>query len=362
MLRKYTSRPGTPRGLLRVPAKYGIALRRRRRAHTEVCSDVERLCVLRAKSHDRVFGAAQTLRFEPGWAETLENHATKLDGQWGGHDGPGNGPIPNRATEGARMHANTRMESLNHTSPLLHPSPSWSARDVTFFILDDHPVISFAMQGLIRSRPGWQVAGHASHPADAIAQIEKTRPDVLLLDLVFAGETGLDCLNRVRALSPMTRTVVYSVQPVDVYGARCLDAGAMGYLQKDAPVDVVLRALESVIDGRRWMGDAQWTEDPRARSSKVALMHLLSNRELEVLQLVTQGMSNREIAKALCRSIKTVETHRHRIARKLGVRGGAQLIRMAIHCLDGITINNGQGKASEVRAHPDHDAPSTPTH
>lgn len=260
------------------------------------------------------------------------------------------------------MHAITRMEGLNHTSPLLHPCPSWSGRDVTFFILDDHPVISFAMQGLIRSRPGWYVAGHASHPAEALAQIENACPDVLLLDLVFAGESGLECLNRVRALSPLTRTVVYSVQPVDVYGARCLDAGAMGYIQKDAPVELVLRGLESVIGGRRWLGDAQWTEDPRARSSKVALMHLLSNRELEVLQLVTQGMSNREIAKALCRSIKTVETHRHRIARKLGVRGGAQLIRMAIHCLDGITINNGKGDASDTRPHPDYDGPSTPVH
>ncbi len=242
-------------------------------------------------------------------------------------------------------------------------SPPPTDTDITFFIVDDHPVVTFALGKLIEGQPGWSVAGKASSPRDALEALHTRPPRMLILDLLFPSQSGLDSLARLHDAMPETFITVYTVQPLEVYGLKCLKAGARAFVRKDAPVELFLRALRSVSAGGLWLGDRPWGGPGESAGCRGRRDDSLSPRELEVLELLAQGLTSREMAASLCRSVKTIETHRHRLSRKLGLRSGAELMRYAIHHLEGGAASGSQcvgaivhqSMPSGVRARKDHE-------
>lgn len=231
------------------------------------------------------------------------------------------------------MNANASSVPQN---TLQHPMAARKATgEVSFVIVDDHPVVAFALRALIESQKNWRVVAQVDSPGTAIELIDRHRPDIVIMDLLFPSQCGLESVRSLERTHPHVRTVVYSVQPARVYGPMCMAAGAEGYLRKDSSVTDVVRGLRAVVAGTRWVGDGPW--EPSQHRAGAGGDSALSAREIEVLQLLAQGMTSREIALVLCRSIKTIETHRHRLGRKLGARNAADLMRLAIRHCDGPT-------------------------
>lgn len=217
---------------------------------------------------------------------------------------------------------------VNRSSPPAHVQAGFTR----FLIVDDHPVVSFAMNHLIGAQPGWRVAGLASCPADAMARLERDGAEVILVDLMFPGSSGLEFVSWISVNAPRSRLVVYSIQPEEIYARRCIRAGAHGYVGKDAGVDILLATIRLVLEGRTAIAGHALDEPVReaVRGPASDKLECLSNRELEVLDLLGQGLSNRRIAKLLCRTAKTIESHRYRMSRKLGIANGPELVHFAL--------------------------------
>ncbi|MDX9911451.1 MAG: response regulator transcription factor [Phycisphaerales bacterium] len=227
----------------------------------------------------------------------------------------------------------THSGALTHeqfSTPPAHRGPEPLL--ASFLLVDDHPVVIHALRHIIHSRPGWKVVSQCETPEQARTACREFRPDIVFLDLMFPGESGLDFLGWLHAELPRTRSIVYSIQPDTVYAPTCIRAGAAGYVGKSVPVEVIVTTASMVLEGstvvngnvinRRAAGFAGGTA--------VCGLNQLSRRELEVLNLIGQGYSNKRIAEIICRSAKTVESHRYRISRKLKIDNGPALMRFAM--------------------------------
>jgi len=210
--------------------------------------------------------------------------------------------------------------------------PPLTGTSCQFVLIDDHPVVAFALQHLISSQPGWNVLGRASDLREAESLIENHHPDVVVLDLMLPGESGLEFLSWLQAHAPECRSIIYSVQPSEIYARRCLQHGARAYIGKNANVDALIESIRLVVEGKVVVCDdrPESADSPDDKRCMGAGLELLSTRELEVLHLLGQGLSNVRIAKLLCRSAKTIESHRYRISRKLGIPNGLELVHFAM--------------------------------
>lgn len=238
-------------------------------------------------------------------------------------------------------------DSISTLVPGDQERPESVGRSATFLIVDDHPVVSFALQQLIDAEAGWRVTGKVVTAAEAIAFVRVHRPDIALVDLILPASSGFELLTWLHT-QPAVRSVVYSVHPEDVYARRCLAAGAAGYVSKDAAVETLVDTIRWVLAGRASI-NGQVLDDsvPRFMQDSASGLESLSTRELEVLTLLGQGLSNRRIAQVLCRSDKTIESHRYRISKKLRIANGPELVHFAIqHCLASGTIAAAAGSSA----------------
>lgn len=169
--------------------------------------------------------------------------------------------------------------------------------------------------------------------AAARRAIEAHEPDLLVLDLTLPDGHGIELIKDLHAMNPSVRIVVFSMHDENLYGERALRAGAEGYLMKDEPPDKVVAAIRAVLNGRMAVSDALqqklMSHLTGRRTSAQTAVERLSDRELEVFQLIAQGIGTKDIAAHMHRSIKTVETHRQRIKEKLGIGSGPELIAKA---------------------------------
>lgn len=211
-------------------------------------------------------------------------------------------------------------------------SGSVAPHEVRFLVIDDHPLVAFALIHLLDGQPGWSVAMHASSPRAALDAVREGRFDIAMIDLLFPDDSGMDFIRWLQQESPRTRPIVYSIHRADIYARRCIQCGAAGYAGKDAPIGVLLSTIRRVLDGQTVINGVPLT-DAESRVLKErsrAGLDTLSRRELEVLTLLGQGLSNTRIAQILCRSAKTIESHRYRIAHKLGIENGPPLLHFAV--------------------------------
>jgi two-component system, NarL family, response regulator NreC len=198
-------------------------------------------------------------------------------------------------------------------------------------ICDDHALLRSGLRRLLESHAQIDVAGEAANADEAVAQAEALQPDVVLLDIVMPGRSGIEALPDVLAAAPAARVLVLSMQDDPSYVRRAFAAGASGYLLKEAADEELVEAVLEVAQGRRYvhplLGARLATVEAPGNTDEA---DPLSEREREVLRLLALGHTNQEIATLLFISVRTAETHRAHIMRKLGLATRAEIVRYAI--------------------------------
>jgi len=207
-------------------------------------------------------------------------------------------------------------------------------------LVDDCPIFRIGLREILGRDPRFEVCGEASgrHEARRIAQ--SSHPDLAIVDIDCRAQDGLEILRELRAHHPELRILVLSMQDELLYARRLLGSGVNGYLMKWVAPETLLGALVRLSSGAIHVSDevaAQMLRQVTYRDpSRTASVDILSNRELQVLRLIGLGATTREIASSLHLSVKTIESHRQRIKRKLGLVSGAQLVRYAVTLGQGI--------------------------
>jgi DNA-binding NarL/FixJ family response regulator len=199
-------------------------------------------------------------------------------------------------------------------------------------VVDDHAVVRSGVRHLLAGADDLEVVGEAANAREAVFQARALRPDVILLDVVMPGESGIDALPKLRREAPGVRVVVLSMQDDPRYVREALAQGASGYILKDAADSEVVTAVREVAAGREYidpkLGARLVAADAETRAAAEA--DPLSEREREVLRLLALGHTNQEIATQLFISVRTAETHRAHIMQKLQLSTRAELVRHAI--------------------------------
>ena len=210
---------------------------------------------------------------------------------------------------------------------------------IRIFIADDHGILRGGLRALIQTQPDMEVVGDAARGPDAVLGVQTSEPDVLIMDISMPNGGGLAAIAAVRAVRPKTRILVLTVHDEPGYVRAAAEAGAVGYVVKNA-VDVELfAAIRAVAQGRTFMdGSLELAVAPqtmRARSGDPSHgigLYQLSGREREVMGRVAEGYTNAQIAEDLQLGVKSVETYRARLMEKLGLSSRAALVRFALEC------------------------------
>jgi DNA-binding NarL/FixJ family response regulator len=202
-------------------------------------------------------------------------------------------------------------------------------------IIDDHPVIRQGLRYLLENADDLAVCGEAENLFDARAAIDRLHPDVLICDISLKQVDGVELVRNLRAHYPWLPILVLSALDESIYAARMLALGVSGYIMKQAPIEQVLVSLRRVLDGNIYVSETMSNSLLSAYASGAALpavdpFERLTGRELQILRLIGTGASTRETAQLLHLSIKTIESHRQRIKRKLHLTTGIQLVRYAV--------------------------------
>ncbi|MDO9437211.1 response regulator transcription factor [Hydrogenophaga sp.] len=197
---------------------------------------------------------------------------------------------------------------------------------IRILLVDDHPMVREGLRARLSSVAHLQVVGEAGDAAEAMRLIEADVPDLVLQDVGLKEGNGIDLVQAMLARWPALCVLMFSMYDNPEYVQRALQAGARGYVLKDAPASEIVAAIEAVVAGGAFLSPGVSRKLFRQPSQRP----LLSPRESQILSALGRGESSKQIAKALDLSVRTVETHRQSIKRKLGLEGQAELIKYAV--------------------------------
>ncbi|MCE9519585.1 MAG: response regulator transcription factor [Verrucomicrobia bacterium] len=203
------------------------------------------------------------------------------------------------------------------------------------FVVDDHPIFRDGLVRIVEQMPDLVVCGESDNAVQALDEISKLNPDLLLVDIGLPGMSGLELMQNVHAIKPKLPVLVISMHDESLYAMRVLRAGGRGYIMKQAGPEKIMQAITTVMSGRIFATE---------RTATLALDSLthtdstgshggvgkFTNRELEVFRLTGQGKDNHQIAKELNVTLKTVDTHRGNIKDKLGLKSNTEVIHYAV--------------------------------
>jgi DNA-binding NarL/FixJ family response regulator len=202
------------------------------------------------------------------------------------------------------------------------------------FIVDDHALICYGLAQLVSHEKDMEVCGDAADVDVALQKIEETAPDLVVVDISLTSSNGIDLIKRVRTKYPQIKMLVLSMHDESIFAERALHAGAMGYMNKHEAAGKLIDAMRRIMDGHVYLS-AEMTDHliyrvtggPDARGLSV---EQLSDRELEVFELIGRGFGTRQIAEQLHLSMKTIETYREHIKDKLDLHNSTELTRHAV--------------------------------
>ena len=197
---------------------------------------------------------------------------------------------------------------------------------IRLFLVDDHPLVRDGLRARLGPLPGLEIVGEAGSAAEALAGIADTRPDLVLADVGLKGMSGIELASLLQDRQPDVRVLMLSMYDNPEYVQQALQAGARGYVLKDAPAAEIVAAIEAVSAGGTFLSSAVSqrlfaNQQPRP---------LLTPRESEILSALGRGDSSKQIARDLGLSVRTVEAHRQSIKRRLGLEGQSALIKYAV--------------------------------
>jgi DNA-binding NarL/FixJ family response regulator len=230
------------------------------------------------------------------------------------------------------------------------PAVAGKRRARRVLIVDDHPIVRQGLRRVMENEEDLTVCGEAETVRDARIAIKDLTPDVMIADISLKQGDGIELVRDVRAHHPQLPILVLSMHDETIYAERMLAAGANGYIMKQAASEQFLIALRRVLDGGIYVSEAvgnNMIQKFAAGGSYISANPIdrLSNRELQILHMIGKGMSTRETAHSLNLSIKTVESHRQRIKRKLNLSTGTQLVQYAINWFSSRKLEDGELEA-----------------
>lgn len=198
------------------------------------------------------------------------------------------------------------------------------------FIVDDHPVIRLALCMLLEHED-YKVVGEADNGVDAMQMVRECMPDLIILDISIPKLDGLEILSRFNAMSTRPKTLVLTAQTPTLFAIRCMGSGASGYVCKQEGLSELLSAIKAVLSGYNYFPSQALnpSRDDEALCAELDLFKSVNDRELMVMQLFAQGRTNKEIAKGMFLSNKTVSTYKKRLMQKLKAKSLVELIEMA---------------------------------
>jgi DNA-binding NarL/FixJ family response regulator len=198
-------------------------------------------------------------------------------------------------------------------------------------LVDDHQVVRRGFGLILSAQPGWEIVGEAANGREAVELTERLQPDLVVMDVSMPELNGIEATRRIAEFAPRCRILALSMHRDAVYVREILRAGAHGYLLKDASDQDLVDAVRAVSNGQGYLSpavsDAVLSD---YRKHVTDPIDLLTSREREVLQLIAEGKTNKEIAQDLNLSVYTVDSHRGRIMEKLNLHSAGELIRFAI--------------------------------
>lgn len=218
------------------------------------------------------------------------------------------------------------------------------------YIIDDHALIRRGLATLIGGEADMEVCGQAEDAATGFKEVMKIQPDLVIVDLSLKGNSGLELIKSIRSFNPKIQILVLSMHPESVYAMRVLKAGARAYVMKQEVINKVLEAIRRIRNGDLFFSDSVANQmlnrivagEPADDASPVAG---LSDRELEIVNLIGSGLLTREIAVKLHVSVKTVETHRAHIKEKLHLTNATQLVQF---CVRWVEENNSRPETMDA--------------
>lgn len=197
---------------------------------------------------------------------------------------------------------------------------------IRVLLVDDHPLVRDGLRARLSLAEGLETVGEAGNAAEALVRLAETRPDLVLMDVGMKDVNGIELTRRLLERAPALRVLMLSMYDNPEYVQRALQAGACGYVLKDAPAAEILAAIDAVAAGGTFLSPGV----SRRLFRNQAPRPLLSARESEILSALARGASSKQIALDLGLSVRTVETHRQNIKRKLEIDGQAELIKYAV--------------------------------
>jgi DNA-binding NarL/FixJ family response regulator len=202
---------------------------------------------------------------------------------------------------------------------------------IRILLADDHAVVRQGFKMILGAEPDMEIVGEAGNGREAVEQAEQLRPDIVVMDVAMPELNGIEATRRLAASMPHTRVIALSMHKDSVYVREILRAGARGYLLKDSGASDLVSAIRAVASGESYLSPAVSNavlDDYRKHVTNP--IDLLTSREREVLQMLAEGKTNKEIAVVLNLSVYTVDAHRGRIMEKLNVHSINELVRFAV--------------------------------
>ena len=222
------------------------------------------------------------------------------------------------------------MKAASATTGTMRPTRQYSV-----LIVDDHPIVRHGLAQLIDDGPRFNVCGQTACASEALTLVQRLKPDVMVVDLSLEGGNGLELIKQVKAQGLDTRMLVSSMHDEMLYAERSLRAGAMGYINKEQATDKIVEAINQILEGRIYLSEPM-TERVlhrmmrKGHDADSSPIQSLSDRELEVFEMIGKGLTTQQIARKLHLSPKTVETHREHIKSKLDLKNNNELVRHAV--------------------------------
>jgi DNA-binding NarL/FixJ family response regulator len=206
------------------------------------------------------------------------------------------------------------------------------------YILDDHPIVIEGLRKIIEQQDDMEVVGSSEDAQPAIQQIQKMKPDIIVLDITLKDRSGVDLIKKLKSVSAASQILVYSMHEENVYAERCLRAGAMGYLMKGESAERILQGIRQVRAGSFCFSASLLANivsggGPRT-GSRGEPGRMLSDRQLEVFEMVGRGFDSHEIGEKLGLSSKTVDAHKANIRQKLGLASARELLMEAVRWVE----------------------------
>lgn len=218
------------------------------------------------------------------------------------------------------MHANQNFYQANGQMGM---------NKITILLVDDHKLIRDSWSFILNSDPRFRVIGETSNVEDAVSIAKDKKPGIVLMDINMTPVNGFDGTKLVKKYSPSSKVIGISMHSMPAYARRMLQLGAMGYITKNSSKDEMLKAIIEVDEGKKYVCEEVkniLAQQELEEDSNKPDMNVLSRRELDIVSLIKEGMSSREIALQLDISLKTVEVHRYNILKKLNLKNTAALV------------------------------------